>query len=213
VDLRGLSETGFSIVDAVEEGALPSVAAELGTIRTDSRSPAPLRAISPSSSGVAKTNTLSSRFGFGAFPFHTDAAHWRQPARYLLLFCIQPGAASRTTALIDTASWILPPDEVRRLCNEVWRIGLRNPYLGTVARFINRRIAIRFDRACMTPLTAEALRAHQMFLERLADSDRVDISWAPGRLLVVDNHRMLHARNPAAIPDPDRILVRALIGS
>ena len=51
-----------------------------GRIAVEPRDPRPVRDISPNSEADTRQNTLSSRYGFGAFPFHTDTAYWRQPA-------------------------------------------------------------------------------------------------------------------------------------
>ena len=64
------------MVRGVRETDLIEIVQHLGNVRVDPRSPIPVRYISPQHPRSAKVNTLSSRYGTDAFPFHTDTAHW-----------------------------------------------------------------------------------------------------------------------------------------
>jgi hypothetical protein len=91
-----------------------------------------VKEISPTSSERAAGNTLSSRHGLGAFPFHTDAAYWKEPARWLVLWCVSPGAGSRATFLSDAQGWALSEHERHVLRNEIWVVRhVRDPFLCT----------------------------------------------------------------------------------
>jgi hypothetical protein len=54
----------------------------------------------PTSSEYAHANSLSARYGHGAFPLHTDCAHIPIPARYVMLACIRPGSSPTATTLV-----------------------------------------------------------------------------------------------------------------
>ena len=45
--------------------------------------------------------SLTTKYGLGEFPFHTDVAYWTTPAKYLALYCIDPGRGKRKTRVIN----------------------------------------------------------------------------------------------------------------
>lgn len=188
------------------------LAVSLGDLRADRYDTDLVREIRPEPRNGSKPNTLSGRYGTGAFPFHTDAAHWIAPARFLLLYCIDPGRARRKTLLIDSASWVLSVAERRLLCAEVWAAAHLHPFLCTVAKQTENRLQFRFDEACMSPLTTNASKARDIVRSQIKASDVIAIEWEAGHLLVIDNGRMLHARGEAPISDRDRTHKRVLVG-
>ena len=104
LDADRLDRNGYLLVHDVPESSLIDVVRYLEPIRVDPRSPEPIRDIRPESKDSAKTNTLSSRYGTDAFPFHTDTAHWERPARYLALYCIDAGEGHRATLLQELST-------------------------------------------------------------------------------------------------------------
>jgi hypothetical protein len=95
IDVGQLELNGFVFARGVRETDLIGIVQHLGNVRFDPRSPMPVRDISPQLPSSAKANTLSSRYGTDAFPFHTDTAHWDHPAKYLALFCVNPGEGAQ----------------------------------------------------------------------------------------------------------------------
>ncbi len=208
---RDLRLTGFHYQHDVGYVECLPIAHSLGVPAGDFRSPEPLRLIRPRATDKAKQNTLSSRYGMGAFPFHTDSAYWPTPARFILFHCVSPGAGDRPTLLIDPREWSLPGCERRLLCNEVWRVTTRRPFHCTVGRERDEGFCVRFDEACMVPVTTGANAVLQVIRDAILNSRIVTIQWREGDLLIVDNLRLLHARGWALQPDEDRILARILI--
>lgn len=100
-----IRDQGYVFVPDTKLTEATAIARSLGEITTDRRSPDPYRAISPQTLEVAKANTLSRRYGMESFPFHTDVAHWNQPADFVFLYCESPGSGNRPTELIDTRQW------------------------------------------------------------------------------------------------------------
>jgi L-asparagine oxygenase len=188
-----------------------SLATILGLPKGDRRDPRLIRLVSPQPAGAAAKNTLSSRYGMDAFPFHTDTAYWPTPARFLLFHCLNPGAGDRPTLLVDGWTWSLTHLHRRLLCNEVWRTDIRKPFLCTAALESEGRLAFRFDEACMTPITSGAHQVRELVRENIEHSDTLEVRWRTHDLLVLDNHRMLHARGKSSLPDTDRVLARILI--
>jgi L-asparagine oxygenase len=156
LDMSGLERQGYSFARSVRETDLIDIVQQLGDIRVDPRSPAPVRDIRPQPLRSAKENTLSSRYGTDAFPFHTDAAHWDHPARYLALYCVDPGDGRRPTLLQDSLAWQLDDAENDLACRALWKTGHVRPRLCMLAERTKGHLAIRYDKDCMCPMTAEA---------------------------------------------------------
>ena len=212
LDFNTLKKDGFCIVRGIRESDLLSIVQPLGQIRMDPRSPEPIRDIQPQGAGIAKPNTLSSRYGVGSFPFHTDAAHWERPARYLLLYCVSPGEGIRPTLLQDSNTWQLNCDEMDLACRALWAVGNRHARLSHVAVRSGDQLSIRYDMDCMRPMTAEARELQALLASRIQATAQKRIDWQAASLLAIDNHRMLHARGEAQRPDASRILKRILVG-
>lgn len=184
----------------------------LGSPVASSRHPALVRDIRPQPITSANRNTLSSRYGLGPFPFHTDGAHWWTPPRFLVLYCVSPGEGHRPTHLADFARANLTPMEGRILCDDIWKVvGVRSPFLCSVGRASKGSIAIRYDAACMEP-AGVAGESSQVLADIIRRAARDEIRWSRGDLLVIDNSRMLHARGEPSCPDLGRWHKRILIG-
>jgi alpha-ketoglutarate-dependent taurine dioxygenase len=209
---RHLEERGYHLLRDLQPKDLPCFTARLGTILHDPRDPTPIRDIRPQTRTTAPSNSLSSRFGLGSFPFHTDVAHWTTPARYLMLYCLHPGRGERPTLLQDSRSWSEAADIMRVASCEVWKSGHVRPQLCTVSTVRNGHFAIRFDEACMTPMTSAAIHLRDQIRRNIQLSPITTVDWSAGMLLVLDNYRMLHARGMASRPDLDRVIRRVLVG-
>ncbi|WP_081494288.1 TauD/TfdA family dioxygenase [Bradyrhizobium genomosp. III] len=212
LDLSQLQRKGYLFVSEVSEADLACTVQQLGSLRVDPRSPEPIRDIRPQDLNSAKQNTLSSRYGTGAFPFHTDAAHWDHPARYLGLYCVDPGEGKRATLLQDSQVWALDNDEQELACRALWATGHVRPRFCTFAKETCHGLEIRYDMDCMKPMTKEAHSLKAVLEARIQDCKSTRIEWHPKSLLIIDNRRMLHARGSSARPDTGRILKRMLVG-
>lgn len=212
LDARGLERVGYSFVRGVRDTDLIHAVQQLGTLRVDPRSPEPVREIRPQAVQFAKENTLSSRYGTDAFPFHTDTAHWDRPARYLALYCVDPGEGKRPTLIQDSRLWRL--DEVERdlACRALWKTGHLRPRLCMLAECTEGELAIRYDMDCMRPMTREARELEALIEDRISRSGQTQIDWQPDSLLIIDNRRMVHARGKSYRPDTSRVLKRMLVG-
>jgi alpha-ketoglutarate-dependent taurine dioxygenase len=76
----------------------------------------------------------------------------------------------------------------------------------------NDEYCVRFDEACMSPMTAQAEAVRQRVLQNIRASNVINIDWRPRMLLIIDNRRMLHARGAAIREDADRTIKRILVG-
>jgi L-asparagine oxygenase len=212
LDISGLRHAGYSFTRAVCQTDLLHVLQGLGEVRVDPRSPELVRDIRPQSADSANTNTLSSRYGTDQFPFHTDSAHWDRPARYLVLYCVDPGKGNRPTLLQDSRAWRLSDAEKDLACRALWKTGHVRPRLCMVAQHSKDCLTIRYDKDCMRPMTAEARELELIINSRITHSAQTQIDWEPECLLVIDNQRMVHARGKSNRIDSSRVLKRILIG-
>jgi alpha-ketoglutarate-dependent taurine dioxygenase len=69
---------------------------------------------------------------------------------------------------------------------------------------------LRFDEGCMRPADKAFGEARNLLL-RLTASRTQTVRWVPGRTLVIDNWRCLHARDEDPSTHEDRVLERILV--
>lgn len=174
------------------------------------RHPELIREISPQPSNTAPSNTLSSRYGFGSFPFHTDGAHWPRPPRYLILYCQHPGRGQRETLLCNPLP-SLRVDEQNILRHELWRIsGVRKSFSARVLDGTCGQEFLRFDHACMNPM-GDSGKSTELLSLCLVRQPATRVAWEADKFLIIDNWKMLHSRGPPVISDPDRLHWRILL--
>lgn len=157
-------------------------------------------------------------FTSGVFPPHTDISYVENPPRYLLMLCLVAdarggghsvvgdlakawdclGAADRTELELAQFGFRCPPNT-----------GSDGPGLLPVATVEPSWTMWRFRPDTMT-VPARAAAAVEG-LRRELDRGSVTLVLAPGDLLVVDNHRMVHGRSAfePAPGAPSRHLLRA----
>lgn len=207
-----LHNAGYYLKEGLASDELANFVAPLGPFLKDPRDEDDVRDISPQSIKVARPNTLSYRHGDGIFPFHTEAAHWIEPPSFLVLYCLQPGQGGRPTHVQDFGSWDLTEEGKSAVLREVWKFGHLTPRLGTMGCAARNHLTIRYDEACMVPMTRGAEALKESIAEKICEAPKVDIYWKEGMLLILDNRRLLHSRGAAIRPDPDRVIRRILIG-
>lgn len=163
----------------------------------------------PLAQSDAHPRSLSAIFGTGQLPFHTELAHRRQPCRYLLLGCLGPGEPASATLLVDWNRIGLDERDFALLENApiLVRTGRRSFYSTILPK---RRDFLRFDPGCMEAIDRRGAEAMRLMEERLAAAraDRQD--WRTGDMLLVDNWRILHGREPSNAGNGRR-LARVLI--
>lgn len=69
---------------------------------------------------------------------------------------------------------------------------------------------IRFDEGCMSPADTHCGEGRRVILRLLANRGRA-VEWVPGRAVVIDNWRTLHARDQAKNLNEERVLERVLV--
>ena len=209
--VEDLDNQGYCVIEDTSETDMWDVASELGMPRQEMRDGQVVKLIRPQPEQVSFPNTLSSRYGLGSFPFHTDAAYWFKPPRYLILRCVNPGEGNRCTLLSDTRAW-LSNDQWNLLSEAICSIAGRRYFLATIADSDADRVTIvRYDTDCMRPTGKRSSEALALLGKKAAESQSVEIHWRHGSTLVVDNHRLLHARGTSQFNDPNRLHQKILV--
>ena len=150
-----LDHDGHCVIHAANAVDVLDFASALGRPQPDPRDGVLVKDIRPQPKHTANTNTLSSRYGMGAFPVHTEAAYLHKPPRFLLLYCVQPGRGGRTTILLDGAAISSRLPQVRRSGTWVVKAG-RRPFLCDVLwRRAQNRVGIRYDSECLFPAAGQ----------------------------------------------------------
>ena len=168
--LSDIEAKGYFFSTDWESDSAMRLAQQLGLPSGDLRDRSLSRAISPQIASNALSNTLSSRYGLGPFPPHTDTAYWRTPARYLMLLCKNAGKGGRMTSLVDTSQWKLDRCDEALLTGAIYTVHAARPFLATIAKRAATQLQIRYDRECMTPTSADAPAALKLVQSLLSNS-------------------------------------------
>jgi alpha-ketoglutarate-dependent taurine dioxygenase len=169
--------------------------------------------LSPRDVSLTRRNTYSGIYGTGAFPLHTDLAHWPRPPRYLLLRCIV-GSEGVTTPLLDGARIVTTVGEgvlAFALVRPRRRLDGSMPLLSLLERHPEAHL-LRWDEVFIQPASSAGIDAMEKVREAIAGSEAIQMELADeADTLLVDNWRMLHARS--AIPDgcEGRLIERAYL--
>jgi hypothetical protein len=85
----------------------------------------------------------------------------------------------------------------------------RNSFFSTILS--KSRPFIRFDPGCMTPTTKDGEKALAVFARQAWPGHVETFHWKMGKILIIDNWRVLHGRGNVVRPDSDRKLLRISI--
>jgi hypothetical protein len=193
------------------EAELQGLAESLGTPVAEKRGMPFVGHLRPISGDASVSNSLSSRFGLGSFPCHTDTAHWPTPCRFVLLACFHTGEGGRNTFLFDSDNLPLSPSEQALLRHSVFKVrNGRRSFFATIRNGLGPRLT-RFDIGCMHPTCKGGEEAIGLMSSERWPSCCVDVEWTRGRFIVVDNWRVLHGRRNSEICDPGRHLARVYV--
>jgi alpha-ketoglutarate-dependent taurine dioxygenase len=184
------------------------VAADLGRPVALGRG-SPVHDLSPRTRDETTSNTYSGLYGLGAFPYHTDLAHWANPPRYLLLRALI-GYAEVPTMLVDSQQILAVVGE-RPLHRALMKPRRRRRRVATpLLRIYETRgndKLVRWDETFVRPVSDAGEIGTQLFAKALIHARSAEIKLIKnGDSLIVDNWRMLHARGPV----PDRCRDRTL---
>lgn len=166
--------------------------------------------LAPLNAEIAKPHSLSKIFSTGAFPLHVDTAHWTTPCRYLILACSSPGASSRATSVLNIKKVSFNEEQRDLLYNVPLQIiNGRNSFFDTILS--SNRDFIRFDPGCMKSTCRGGESALKLLLNQHWSNHIEQIQWHRGKVVIIDNWRVLHGRDSAMYKDNDRKLLRIIV--
>ena len=214
-----LAEKGFTIWRGLSPGlSTIEVAAALGRVVDIERVlpgsgiPA-VQSLRPRKHEEVSQHQYSGHYGFGAFPLHSDLAHWTLPPRYFLLRCVA-GADDVFTRILPWTA-ILPSFGGRALKRAVFTSRKRRFGCSGLVRALwdhETGDIYRWDPVFLRPLNAPAqeltvLMGNQKWHEAAAAIPLC----RPGDTLLIDNWRALHGRSPVPVRSAGRLLERVYL--
>ena len=207
-----LERDGYHLFECDVGASLEELALRLGKPIASVPGRPPVDVLVPKTQEDSQPGTLSFLNGAGAFPFHTETAHWRTPVDLVVLKCVEPGAGSRSTILADGWNLGLDSKTVKQLTRTlmVVRNG-RKSFLAPLATREDDKLSFRYDPGCMRPTSTDDAVVLDTLQTSLLSAEQIRIVWKRGQCLIFDNLRMLHSRDESPIPDPDRRLERIYV--
>jgi L-asparagine oxygenase len=172
-----------------------------------------VQCLKPRQVGEVGQNQYSGHYGLGAFPLHTDLAHWAVPPRYFLLRCVV-GADDVFTHVLP---WTRVAESVGVDALRKAVFGVRKHRIGSsgLLRALSRQDGadiFRWDPLFIKPLNHHAQTIASAMLDSPWRNEVVKISLnQPGDTLVVDNWRMLHGRGEVRPQSKTRHIDRAYL--
>jgi hypothetical protein len=187
-----LSDQGYAILDGQDSNSL--VAAALGQAGESVL-------LSPRDALDADPWSLSGRYGLSVFPWHTDGAVSTRAPDIIILRAVRCSKQTYTE-LLDPPSGTL--DALQNTVLRVKNRGGHARYLPAVVSGQDGQKKVRWDSRTCEPLKGIAMQE----VEQLPATVRID--WVEGRLLLINNRRLLH-RRPTVAQGSDRLLERTYV--
>jgi len=211
--LRLLEDRGWTMTQTNGVEELLALSESLGQPTPSRMGSSTVDHIRPMPKHEARPASLSALHGLDAFPLHTDTAHWRKPARYVLLRAATEECGSRPTVIVDSRSLRLQPDDASKLRRVTFSVHSgRNSFLCTIMSGVAP--IVRFDAGCMFPTSTVAAATLDTFRAELQACYQHQIHWKQGDTLVLDNWRSLHGRARGSFNDSSqRLLQRVLVNN
>jgi L-asparagine oxygenase len=194
-----IAQQGYAFVPSFHPDLEPTAAAVALGVPEQVAGLRLVQELSPTTQDLTTPNTYSGNFGLGAFPLHTDLAHWASPPRYLMLRC-ERGDPDAQTQIVDGRSLVaaLGPSVLarclarpRRPMNGAFQL---LPVLHDSSGLGQQRI--RWDSIYLRPANVYA----QVVFRRIEDflslvQPVVEVLLNKGDTLLLDNWRLLHGRS------------------
>lgn len=155
--------------------------------------------------------TFSDKHGLGNFPFHTDTAFLKKPARFVLMHTIEPSNCSTTIISKDTFWDLLGQADKSNAERAVYRVRTNREMFYTSFIFRENNIeGIKYDPACMLPFNKFAKEFDRAFQDILKNIEPKNVKWTGNKTVLIDNWKSLHGRGSAK-NDIKRVLKRIYI--
>lgn len=209
-------EAGFAVLNGYQPSkSAAEVVPTLGEIDTHVAIE-PLHELKPAPAEVSLANTYSGSYGLGAFPLHTDMAHWHVPPHFLMLRCLQ-GSTAVPTILADGLPIVEQVGKAvlaRALVKPRHTVRGKRTLLRVYERLPTGGYILRWDENFVLPASPAGERGMGLLRTALATAPRRNVYLAqPGDTLVLDNWRMLHGRGSVPPDALNRNIARAYLRS
>jgi len=209
-----LEKHGWCEVKAINltslDDELIEIGRKLGRPVIHRRSSGFVQKLLPTDAKGGYPHSLTAKYSLGDFPLHVDTAHWPTPCRYVILGCEAEGQTNRETVLLNFAELGVSKIERDALFNAPFKIrNGRNSFYSTILS--KNRSFIRYDPGCMTPATEHGFVAANIFAQIRTHQLKTHLTWIRGKIVVIDNWRVLHGREQAIDNGADRVLKRVLV--
>lgn len=195
---KDVAERGFTFL----RGLLPSASTlqavtEIGVVDVVEGLPQ-VQTLVPTEISQAPPNTYSGNFGMGAFPLHTDLAHWGVPPRFLALRCVN-GSAVVPTRVLDGHVLVrrIGLTNLRRAMVQSRRPLQNRKQLLSLCERLSEDGAyrMRWDSIYLKPASESASTIFEKISAFLATAQAEEFRLLePGDTLIIDNWRCLHGR-------------------
>lgn len=212
--LERLDAHGYACFESVSLSNAVHIGQSLGFLVPSVRGGSLVDELTPTVSERARPKSLSSLYGQGAFPFHTDSAGHPVPPHYLLLRLREDSRTERPTFVLGLNSLNFSQDELLLLCRDVWIVNAgRGRFLTSILSNTNfpGHTILRYDTRMMRPAHEEFRGSFSLMQAKVRHASAIEIRWQPGMLLLIDNWRMMHSRGESPIVDENRVLQRVLV--
>lgn len=211
-----LREVGWTELDSACVGEVLDLARQLGSLGPSRPQGQLVDRLTPLARTQAHPRSMSAVFGRGAFPLHTDLAHFSCPPRFVLVRAEKVNRVARQTLLQDFQRLELTLTDRQLLAHgPFWTRGGHRPFLSAIYDRIpgSTEGIVRYDGCCMTPASSAARRAESVLTRKTSEVEAIRIDWYRGRTIVFDNWRILHARAAAPLDylSEERVLERVLV--
>jgi hypothetical protein len=168
----------------------------------------------PKSQEEARRNSMSAQRGLGRFPFHTDAAYFRVPPRFVFLRLAEGASSTSNTLLLGTRELAFSEPELADLRREIWVIRPgRCPFYAPVVGYssASKSLFFRYDPCCMTPTLPRSSKTEAALQKAFMVAKPSAVAWAPEKIVIIENWTTLHAREAVRAGDCGRrvLTVRA----
>ena len=135
--------------------------------------------------------TLSKTFGYEAFPFHTDGAQFIIPPRWIILESVSGFSYQTATLLVDSNEFKNNPEYDKSLNQSIYFVknSKHSFYTSIINKVLSSESIFRWN-----PLVMDIIEKDTVFDVNTLNAKVTRIKWMPRQTLIVDNWRMLHAR-------------------
>lgn len=161
----------------------------------------------PLEKDAAQQNTLSKIIGRAEQNPHTDGAHLSKPPLYLLLWSMESNDTHAKTNVWKANLSELEKRFLKEFRNSIWCVRTRSDRFH-YSRCMWRDGSIRWDSGCFIHCMTGPLNREEVD-QQLSGLSKFEITWEPGKAVLIDNWTALHGRgNSSSTKDDNRRIYR-----